>query len=324
MIDNPGRHGWIKNTLFCDLTQGGARGRKESNVSSINFKAFSAALRLCVRPFSPQTNPSSLAALRLCVKLFFPAAILLISSCVCYKPFTQFDPSGPRYVLLTFDDGPTNDQNVTRELLAVLKRHNVKALFNIIGMNARHYPAIVAEMHAAGHILANHGYTHMPLIARSTTALNREFDSTNSAIRRAIGDTLFTPRYFRPPMGWYDPHTRRIAAAKGMLIDGMTIYKLDAQAKPSDGPHVAQRIIAAVVKHGGGAIVLHDGCHNYAWLEKRVRYGKNKYDRSFVPLATDAIITALKAQGFQFAALDDGEPNALPDEQVVFFRELLY
>ena len=57
---------------------------------------------------------------------------------------------------LTFDDGPSDQ---TGEILDILKEHNVKATFFVIGRNERYYPMykrIVEE----GHTLAIHSYSH--------------------------------------------------------------------------------------------------------------------------------------------------------------------
>ena len=55
---------------------------------------------------------------------------------------------------LTFDDGP--DPIYTPKLLEILARQNVRATFFLVGEKARHLPATVQAIRAAGHEVANH------------------------------------------------------------------------------------------------------------------------------------------------------------------------
>ena len=60
-------------------------------------------------------------------------------------------------VLLTFDDGPHAN---TVKVLEVLKKHDVKALFFIIGKNIQGNETILKQIIAAGHQMGNHSFTH--------------------------------------------------------------------------------------------------------------------------------------------------------------------
>lgn len=46
----------------------------------------------------------------------------------------------PKTVILSFDDGPNIAHTTTERLLAVLKKHSVKAHFSLIGKNAEFLP----------------------------------------------------------------------------------------------------------------------------------------------------------------------------------------
>ena len=67
-------------------------------------------------------------------------------------------------VALTFDDGP--DPRYTSRLLEILKRHEAKATFFMIGKNAQRYPHIVKQVFQAQHAIGNHSWDHpsFPLI----------------------------------------------------------------------------------------------------------------------------------------------------------------
>ena len=61
-------------------------------------------------------------------------------------------------VALTFDDGP--DPKTTRSVARILSERDVRAAFFVVGERALAHPEIVAELHAAGHLVSNHSHTH--------------------------------------------------------------------------------------------------------------------------------------------------------------------
>ncbi|WP_094701573.1 exo-beta-N-acetylmuramidase NamZ domain-containing protein [Brevibacillus laterosporus] len=65
--------------------------------------------------------------------------------------------SAQKVAHLTFDDGPSN---VTVQILDVLKQHNIKATFFVLGRNVKGNEAILQRMIAEGHTIGNHTYSH--------------------------------------------------------------------------------------------------------------------------------------------------------------------
>ncbi|QOS98998.1 DUF1343 domain-containing protein [Brevibacterium sp. JNUCC-42] len=65
--------------------------------------------------------------------------------------------STPKVAYLTFDDGPSN---VTVQILDVLKQHNIKATFFVLGRNVKGNEAILKRMVAEGHAIGNHTFSH--------------------------------------------------------------------------------------------------------------------------------------------------------------------
>ncbi len=59
---------------------------------------------------------------------------------------------------LTFDDGPS--ASVTPLVLDILKQHNVKATFFILGRAAKAQPALLRRIREEGHSIGNHSYSH--------------------------------------------------------------------------------------------------------------------------------------------------------------------
>src|SRR5690625_542181 len=59
-----------------------------------------------------------------------------------------------KIVALTFDDGP--DGKYTPQILDVLKKHNVKASFFLLGSRTEKYPDVVKRIFQEGHTIGNH------------------------------------------------------------------------------------------------------------------------------------------------------------------------
>src|SRR5690349_16404423 len=80
----------------------------------------------------------------------------------------------PGTVALTFDDGP--NPVYTRQILAILKKNNIKATFFVVGVNAQKYPDVIKEIHEQGHVIASHSLTHPMLTKISDAQLQKEVE----------------------------------------------------------------------------------------------------------------------------------------------------
>lgn len=107
-------------------------------------------------------------------------------------------------IALTFDDGP---YLYTAELLDLLRSFNAKATFFITGNNlgkgriddpSTKWPSILRRIHADGHQIASHTWSHADLSLASPERRNTELGYNEMAIRNVLG---FIPTYMRPPKG---------------------------------------------------------------------------------------------------------------------------
>ena len=73
--------------------------------------------------------------------------------------------SSPKYVALTFDDGPSG--RFTRALLDGLAERNVKATFFLCGYRIRQYPELAQRIAEEGHEIGCHGFSHDSMAAMS-------------------------------------------------------------------------------------------------------------------------------------------------------------
>jgi peptidoglycan/xylan/chitin deacetylase (PgdA/CDA1 family) len=104
-------------------------------------------------------------------------------------------------IALTFDDGP--DKVVTPAILGVLKRHDVKAAFFIIGHKAEENPRMIGRIDDEGHIVGSHSYSHdfwFDLFGSQKMII--EMQKTESVLNQILNKKI---RMFRPPYGVTNP-----------------------------------------------------------------------------------------------------------------------
>jgi|HubBroStandDraft_2_1064218.scaffolds.fasta_scaffold00805_12 peptidoglycan/xylan/chitin deacetylase (PgdA/CDA1 family) len=190
---------------------------------------------------------------------------------------------GSRQLALTFDDGP-NDPHTFR-LLEVLARHNAKATFFLIGRYAKQRPDIALQLAQAGHVIGNHTFSHPNLIFASARETTAELCDCEQALTDAVGEHS---RLFRPPFGGRRPGTLKIVRALGLEPVMWNVTGWDWKGKPAE--YVEKKVSQQI--RGGNVILLHDGGHQ--------NFGA---DRSQSVIATDRLIAAYSAQGYEFVTI---------------------
>ena len=200
------------------------------------------------------------------------------------------EPDAGRLIALTYDDGPNPEH--TPALLEVLDRHGAKATFFSIGKWAQREPALLREVHAAGHAIGNHTQTHPTLALESSAGVTDELKSLprggggrgHLVLRGGRGRpdaTTVGPAPAGHPAG--DPRRR--------LRTGAVVHHVLGLARARD----RQRLRRAGKKaRGGDVILLHDGSH-------LTPVG----DRGNSVRATDWILEALVAEGYRFVTIPE-------------------
>ena len=99
-------------------------------------------------------------------------------------------------VALTFDDGPHPDG--TPLVLEALARGGASATFFLVAEQVERYPSLAAEIFAAGHQLAVHGYRHRNQMLLSPSEFARDLWKAIDVIGTVSGRR---PALYRPPYG---------------------------------------------------------------------------------------------------------------------------
>lgn len=140
--------------------------------------------------------------------------------------------SKTKRVFLTFDDGPSS---VTPEILDILKKHDVKATFFVLGANVNARPDTVKKIYEEGHYIANHGYTHVySSIYSSPQAVLDEFNQCNNAVKNAIGVPEYNSHLFRFPGGLVGGPYATIKSEAKELLNENEILQVDWNALSGD------------------------------------------------------------------------------------------
>jgi peptidoglycan/xylan/chitin deacetylase (PgdA/CDA1 family) len=154
------------------------------------------------------------------------------------------------HVALTFDDGPAADS--TPQVLAALDELGLRATFFVLGRAAAANRALVAEMAAAGHELAVHGWDHGYLLGRSTHRVREDLARARDVVGELCGSA---PVWFRPAYGVLTGPA--LAAARELTLQSIlwTVWGRDWDADAT-GTSVFAQISPGLC--GGATVLLHD------------------------------------------------------------------
>lgn len=201
-------------------------------------------------------------------------------------------------VVLTFDDGPNAQNQVTERLLDVLRRQQVTAAFCVIGKHVARHPELVRRMAADGHLIAGHSYAHPFFMLRACLDIEADLDRTDRAIGQALGQDDYHTQFFRPAGGVMTGAIEHAIHRRGLCLLPVTFLPLDIFFSPLTAPGFVRDIMRPIRRDGGALLVIHDflsGYPSFPWLINRRWCNAN---RSWVPGAVDALITTLKAEGY--------------------------
>lgn len=165
-------------------------------------------------------------------------------------------------IVLTFDDGP--HPRYTDEILAILKKYNAKAFFFDVGKNLgavnpqndvklSSNSNVSKRVLEAGHLLANHSYSHPDLTKLSPADRSKEIVNTSLLLEKVTGTKA---TLFRPPYGAKNAAVLKEVEALGMKSILWTLDSMDWADPIAES--VAQRVLAQVAAAKKGILLMHD------------------------------------------------------------------
>ncbi|NKI22495.1 polysaccharide deacetylase family protein [Paenibacillus dendritiformis] len=197
---------------------------------------------------------------------------------------------GLRRVALTFDDVP--DNRITPLVLDILREHNIRATFFLVGSRAKAHPDLVRRIVREGHIIGNHSYSHPLMTKLSLPAFEQQVKDAERVIEEIIG---YKPRFYRPPFGEINEEQLKWAGDHGYLVVNWDVDSNDWRGL--NAREVYNNVINAVRP---GSIVLQHagGSKQNGYLQGTVK-------------ALPSIIKELKKQRYRFVTV----PELLQDRK---------
>ncbi len=181
----------------------------------------------------------------------------------------------PKYVALTFDDGPSG--RYTRTLLDGLYEREVKATFLLCGYRMKQYPDITQRIFSEGHEIGYHGYSHDSMKDMSRRTIAAEIMDSQELLPEDCD-----PVFLRPPGGCCSDGVRQVAEVRQLAI---LSWSVDPKDWATNDTAAIERAVLKNVKDGD-IILLHD------------------MTTSSVQAALD-IIDVLQKQGYQFVTVSE-------------------
>jgi peptidoglycan/xylan/chitin deacetylase (PgdA/CDA1 family)/tetratricopeptide (TPR) repeat protein len=202
---------------------------------------------------------------------------------------TDFEP---KTVALTFDDGP--HPRYTEQVLALLRKYGIRACFFELGthlgtvsekggVKLSSNALISKKVLEAGHVIANHSFSHPVLSKLAVPQREQEIEETNQLLTLVAGHK---PELFRAPYGARNQQILDEVTSDGLRSVMWNIDSLDwADPIPES---IAMRVLHELNEKQKGIILFHD-IHKQSVL------------------ALSPVIEELMRQEYTFLGFDNGK-----------------
>jgi peptidoglycan/xylan/chitin deacetylase (PgdA/CDA1 family)/Flp pilus assembly protein TadD len=167
-----------------------------------------------------------------------------------------------RSVALTFDDGP--HPKYTEQILALLRKYGIRACFFELGEHLGTVDAqgavkliptaeVSRKVLAAGHMIANHSYSHPVLPKLDEEQRRSEIDRTNLLLSAVMGHPT---DLFRAPYGARNKEILDQVNGEGMKS---VMWSIDSEDWADPIPEsIAMRVLHQLMQKQKGIILFHD------------------------------------------------------------------
>ncbi len=183
---------------------------------------------------------------------------------------------------LTFDAGYEN--GCTAKILEVLKKHNVKAAFFLVGNYMEKNADLVRQMVREGHTVGNHTMHHPDMSKISDfEAFQKELQDLEKLYTDITGEQM--PKYYRPPQGNYSEENLKMAQRLGYKTVFWSLAYVDW--KNDDQPSKEYAFSKLIPRtHNGAVVLLHSTSETNAQI-------------------LDDLLTTWEDMGYTFGTVDE-------------------
>ena len=198
----------------------------------------------------------------------------------CLATFIKRVPTKQKVVALTFDDGP--HPRYTKEILKVLKEHQIPATFFMLGEHVEKYPEAFKAVLKNKHEIGNHTWSHPILPFKGPVYIKQEIGNTNASIKKA---GYKKPTLFRAPRGMQSIFLNKI-------LKQFNMQQILWDVHPWDWTKIGPKQIIQLVMQQtkpGSIILLHDGIPGRAKTIEAIK----------------EIIPGLKKDGYKFVTISE-------------------
>jgi peptidoglycan/xylan/chitin deacetylase (PgdA/CDA1 family) len=194
-------------------------------------------------------------------------------------------------VALTFDDGPSR---WTPLVLDLLREHEARATFFVIGARVRERPDDVKRIVAEGHELGSHTLTHPRLTEIPEDEVRAEIQGGQDALEEVLGTA---PTLFRAP-GFYADR-RELAIVEEFGLEAVFAHVDPQDWRPERDSHTIFSLVLRELREG--AIVdLHDGYPPPPTSSRE--------DCTPTVEALDHLLPCLRAEGYETVTISQIRP----------------
>ncbi len=180
-------------------------------------------------------------------------------------------------IAITFDAAWSAED--TDMLLEILKKHNAKATFFVVGDWVEKNGNAVEKLYNSGHEIGNHSDTHPSYSKLTRENIRADIIACNEKIKAITGNV---PKLCRAPSGDYDNKSIEVCENLGMKMIQWDVDSLDWKLLSVD--EMYHRVTEKV--QNGSIVLFHNGVEN-------------------TPEALDKILTKLKEDGYEFVTVSE-------------------
>ena len=162
-------------------------------------------------------------------------------------------PTDEKVIYLTFDAG--FEAGYTPHILDVLKKHNVKATFFIVGNYLKTQPELIKRMADEGHIVGNHTYSHPDMSKISDMeSFKKEIEAVENEYKSITGREM--KKFYRPPQGKFSESNLKMANELGYKTVFWSLAYVDwYQDKQPSKEEAFKKLLPRI--HPGAVVLLH-------------------------------------------------------------------